>query len=165
MSIRRPRESTALVALALVLAGCGPSATAEHRTVTGRRVNATSVASAGDVPYRVGSYELVFANDPAAGAHARRAALLVDLAGGQGNVRGFVEFGAPGGAPLTYVAGGWARERRDDGIPVTVFELSLDHLETSNGHRRSADAALPTPLAVRLVVDETSGDVTLIRRR
>ena len=164
MSIRRPWESTALIALALVIAGCGPSATVEHR-VTGRRVNATSVASAGDVPYRVGSYELVFANDPTAGTHARRAALLVDLAGGQGNVRGFVEFGALGGAPLTYVAGGWARERRDDGMPVTVFELSLDHLATRNGHRRSADTALPTPLAVRLVVDETSGDVTLIRRR
>ena len=156
---------TELIALALVVAGCGSSATAEHRTITGRRVNATTVSSAGETPYRVGAYELVFANEAGGGTHARRAALLVDLAGGQGNVRGFVEFTAAGAAPLTYVAGGWARERRDGGMPVTVFELSLDHLETNSGSRESAGVAPPTPLAVRLVVDETSGDVTLTRRR
>ena len=94
---------------------------------------------------------------PGATDQARRAARLVDLAGGQGHARGFVEWGRAGAGPLTYVVGGWARQRDVKGEPV--FELAFDT------QRVASDSASSTPLAVRVVVHETSGDVTLTRRQ
>jgi hypothetical protein len=89
------------MALALLAAGCGSSTNVEYPTLNGRRVQATSVVARGAVPYRVGAYELVFTHSTDTDAQARRAALLVDLAAGQGHVRGFVEWGKSGEVPLT----------------------------------------------------------------
>jgi hypothetical protein len=80
-------------------------------------------------------------------------------------VRGFTEWAAAGQQPTTYVAGGWARQRHIDGALVTVFELVLDAVEARGYRRNPADPARTTPLAMRVVVNEGSGDVTLIARR
>ena len=140
---------------ALVTTACGRSPATESPAVGGHRVQSTRVAAQGSVPYQIGAYELVF--------DAHRAALLVDLAGGQGLARGFVELSRPGETPLTYAAGGWARQRAVDGDIVTVFELALNRL----GPRAPAPARPEdlNPVAVRVVVHEASGDATLTRRR
>ena len=119
----------------------------------------------GDVPYRVGAYELTFADGPGVDARARRAALLVDMAAGQGHVRGFVEWGKPGHVPMTYVAEGWARQRAVSGELTTVFDLALNYLELRGAPRDGTDPERFTPIAVRVVVNEASGDVTLTSRR
>ena len=141
--------------LALAAAGCGPSTVVEYPELSGRRVQSASVGAHGDVPYRVGAYELVFPTMPGTTDRARRAALLVDLAGGQGHVRGFVEWGGAGAVPLTYAAGGWARQRDVKGEPVTVFELALSYIKAPDTPRVASDSASSTPLAVRVVVHET----------
>jgi hypothetical protein len=46
--------------LAVVAAGCGSRPAAEYPATSGRRVQSVAVV-AGSVPYRVGAYELVFA--------------------------------------------------------------------------------------------------------
>ncbi len=150
-----------LVLLAFVAAGCVRSTETEYPAVSGQRVQGASVVARGAVPYRVGAYELVF---PGETDQARRAALLVDLAGGQGHARGFVEWGRSGEVPLTYVAGGWARQRDVKGESVTVFELSLSALKAGDTQRVTSDSEHSTPIAVRVVVHEASGDVTLTRR-
>ncbi|HEV8144279.1 MAG TPA: hypothetical protein VGQ77_15575 [Methylomirabilota bacterium] len=96
-----PSGRGVVMALALLAAGCGSSTNVEYPTLNGRRVQATSVVARGAVPYRVGAYELVFTHSTDTDAQARRAALLVDLAAGQGHVRGFVEWGKSGEVPLT----------------------------------------------------------------
>lgn len=156
---------SAPILLAFVVTGCGGSPNTEYPAVSGRRIQAASVVARGDVPYRVGAYELVFPTMPGATDQARRAALLVDLAGGEGHVRGFVEWGAAGEVPLTYMVGGWARQRDVKGEPVTVFDLALSYLKGFDTPRVASDSASSTPLAVRVVVHEASGDVTLTRRR
>lgn len=106
----------------------------------------------------------MFAEHPGRSGHARRAALLVDLVGGHGHVQGFAEWGRPGETPKTYAVAGWARQRAVDGEPVTVFELTMNYLQP-----REAPAMAPEPadrsLAVRVVVNEASGDVTLTKQR
>jgi hypothetical protein len=145
--------------------GCGASTTVEYPTVSGRRVQGASIAVDG-MPYRVGAYDLVFADDiHGASPQARRAALVVDLAGGQGLARGFVEWGRSGEAPLIYVVGGWARQRDLEGEVLTVFELRLDHVGVRRSLGVAPDASRPRALAVRVVVHEASGDVTLTRRQ
>lgn len=153
-----------LLVLALLAAGCGSSTSAEYPALNGRRVQSTSIVAQSTVPYHVGTYELTFATVPGADAQARRAALLVDMAAGQGLARGFVEWGNPGDAPMTYIAGGRARQMNVRGELVTVFELTLNYLGARNAHRRLSDAEHPAPFAIRVVVNETSGDATLARR-
>src|SRR5205823_14044084 len=116
-------------------------------------------------PVRLGAYELLFADTPGAPWQARRAALLVDLAAGQGLARGFVEAGRAGEAPLIYTAGGWARQRETDGERLTVFELQLNYLAGRDAPRMALDSRHLAPIAVRVVVHEASDDVTLTRRR
>ena len=154
-----------VILVAFVGSGCGASTAAEYPTVSGRRVQATSMAVGGATPYRVGAYELVFADAPGATSQARRAALVVDLAGGGGLARGFVEWGRSAEAPRVYIVGGWARQRDLEGEVLTVFELRLDHLDVRRTLGVAPDAALPRALAVRVVVHEGSGDVTLTRRQ
>jgi len=161
---------TFLIVLALLAAGCGSPAGLESPPLNGRRVQGTSLVAQGAVPYRIGAYDLTFAEGAGVDARARRAALLVDMAGGQGHVRGFVEWGKPGQVPMTYVAGGWALQRSVSGEQVTVFDLALNYLDAggadAGGARRDAtEAARFTPLAVRVVVNEASGDATLTSRR
>jgi hypothetical protein len=158
-----PSSRGVVMALALLAAGCGSSTNVEYPTLNGRRVQGTSVIASGAVPYRVGAYELVFTNSTDTDAHARRAALLVDLAAGQGHVRGFVEWGKSGEVPLTYVAGGWARQRNVSGVQMTVFDLALNHVDVPGARHHTLERS--TPLAIRVEVDEASGDVTLTRRR
>jgi hypothetical protein len=154
-----------VLGLALLASGCRASAAVEYPMISGRRVQAASMAAAdGAVPYRVGAYELVFAPPPGSTVDARRAALLVDFAEGQGNVRGFMEWGRGDDVPAFYVAGGWARRRDAGDDPTTVFELALSYLDSPT-RRGTTLAPAPAPLAVRLVVHEASGDVTLFRRR
>jgi hypothetical protein len=153
------------IVLALLVAGCGSSPSAEYPALNGRRVQSTSIVAESAFPYRLGAYELTFTNVPGTDAQARRAALLVDMAAGQGLARGFVEWGGPAETPMTYVAGGWARQRDVEGEIVTVFELTLNFLEARNARRIGTDAERPVPFAVRVVVNETSGDVTLTRHR
>ena len=154
-----------LLLLLLLATGCGASTTADYPAVNGRRVQGVSLAAGDAVPYRVEAYELVFAPGPGARCHVRRAALLVDLAAGQGQARGFLEWGGPDEPPQVYVLGGWARQRARAGEIQTVFELTLEHFAV----RAAADTARETPQAppsaVRVVVHEASGDVTLMRRR
>jgi hypothetical protein len=157
--------SERLIVLTLLVAGCGSSTSAEYPALNGRRVQTTSIVAQSTVPYQVGAYELTFTAVPGDAAQPRRAALLVDMAAGKGLARGFVEWGRRGEVPMTYVAGGWARQRDVQGELVTVFELTLNHLEARNARRSVSDAEHPVPFAVRVVVNETSGDVTLARRR
>lgn len=152
------------IVLALLVAGCGPSTSAEYPALNGRRVQATSVVAQGAVPHRVGAYELTFASIPGADSQARRAALLVNMTAGHGHASGFVEWGRPGEAPMTYAAGGWARQTDVKGELVTVFQLALHYLEVRNARQRVTDPERFTPLVVRVVVNEASGDVTLTRR-
>ena len=67
--------------------------------------------------------------------------------------------------PKTYAVGGWAKQRSVQDELVTVFDLSLIHLAAVGAPRvtRAPDDLMP--VAVRVVVNETSGDVTLIKRR
>ena len=157
---------TILIALVFVSAvGCTKPVAQEYPSVTGHRVNGTSVVavSHGGLSYRVAAYELVFSPSAAVTGQVRRAALLVDLAGGQGHVRGFVEWDDAGDAPQTYIVEGWARQRTVQGEPVTVFNLGLNHLNVGDT-RRVASGYTPA-LAVRVVVNETTGGVTLTRRQ
>jgi hypothetical protein len=154
-----------LVVMSFVGSGCGASTTVEYPTVSGRRVQSASMAVDGAMPYRVGAYELVFADVRGAASQARRAALVVDLAAGRGLTRGFVEWGRPGEAPLVYVVGGWARQRDLEGQLLTVFELALDHLDVRRSLGVAPGATPPRALAVRVIVHEASGDVTLTRRQ
>jgi len=159
--IRHQWSASILIVLAVGASGCRASRTVDYPAVSGRRVQAASMAAASSaMPYRVGAYELVFTPVPGSTGQARRAALLVDLAGGQGSVRGFMEWDHGGDVPAFYVAGGWARQRNVGDDPTTVFELALNQLNTSR-----APAATGPPLAVRVVIHEASGDVTLTRRR
>jgi hypothetical protein len=87
------------------------------------------------------------------------------MAAGRGVARGFAEWGRPGEAPMTYVAGGRAQQRDVQGELVTVFELTLNYLEARSARRSVTDAEPAVPFAVRVVVNEASGDVTLARRR
>jgi len=151
--------------LGLVAGGCGASRAADSPAVIGRRVQGTDVLAHGAVPYRVSAYELVFAEQPGSAQHARRAALLVDLVGGRGPVRGFAEWGRPGEPPKTYAVGGWAKQRSVRDELVTVFELSLIHLAAADVTRVTRAPDDFAPVAVRVVVNEASGDVTLIRRQ
>jgi hypothetical protein len=161
----RPRLMFAvLMLLAVAGAGCGASIAAEETAVPGRRVQGTQVSAEGAVPYQVGAYELVFAEPPQASSQTRRAALLVDLVGGQGHVRGFVEWGRAE-RPTMYAASGWARQRTVDGELVTVVELILHYLEPRGTRRAARDPQDPADLALRVAINEASGDVTLIRRR
>lgn len=153
-----------LVLLAVAGAGCGASIAADEPTIPGRRVQGAQVTAQGPVPYQVGAYELVFAEQPQASSQTRRAALLVDLVGGQGHVRGFVEWGRAE-RPTMYAASGWARQRTVDGELVTVFELILHYLEPRGTRRGARDPQNPADLALRVAINEASGDVTLIRRR
>ena len=154
-----------LIVLALLVTGCGSSPSAEYSALHGQRVKSTSIVAHSTFPYHVGTYELTFTALGDADAHARRAALLVDMAGGQGHARGFVEWGRPGEPPVTYVAQGWAQQRDVEGEFVTVFHLALNYLGPRNARRSTTDAEHPVPFAVRIVVNETSGDATLAKRR
>lgn len=157
---------TFLVGLSLLAVACGSPAGVESPPLGGRRVQGTDLVGHGAVPYRVGAYELTFADGPGVDARARRAALLVDMAAGEGQARGFVEWGKPGQVPMTYVAGGWARQRATaSGELTTVFDLALNYVEVRGAPRAGTDAERFTPLAVRVVVNEASGDVTLTSRR
>lgn len=117
---------------------------------------ATVVADA-SLPYRVGAYELVFAEGANAGAQARRAALLVDLVGGNGHARGFVEWGRGASVTDVYSADGWARQRALAGELVTVFELALNHRQVQPAVAMSRQRGDFSPLAIRVVVNEASG--------
>ena len=151
-------------ALALVAAGCGSGPAAEYPATSGRRVQSVAVVAGGSVPYRVGAYELVFAEQTGV-PHARRAALVVDLFGDRGRVQGFAEWGRSGEPPQTYVVGGGASRRAVDGQVLTVFELALNGLDAREARRATRDLADRAPVDVRVVVNEGSGDVTLTRRR
>ena len=154
-----------LITAAVLATGCQSSATTEFPSTSGRRVQGASMVAEGSVPVRLGAYELLFANTPSTPWQARRAALLVDLAAGQGLARGFVEVGRAGEAPLIYTAGGWARQRENDGERLTVFELQLNYLGGRDTPRVALDSRHLAPIAVRVVVHEASDDVTLTRRR
>lgn len=162
---RHPSNRGLLIVLALLVAGCGPSTSAESPPLSGRRILGTSLVAHGPVPYRVGAYEVTFADTSGVDAQARRAALLVDMTSGLGEVRGFVEWGKSGDVPLTYAAGGWARQTSVKGEIVTVFELALNTLDVRGRGQGATDPERFTPRAVRVVVNEESGDVTLTRRR
>jgi hypothetical protein len=163
MSSRFTRS--ALIAMAFVATACSSSSQADFPAVTGRRVQGASVVAHGGVPYRVGAYELVFAGAPGAADQERRAALLVDLASGQGPVHGFVEWGRAGEPPLTYAVGGWAWQRDVRGESVTVFELALSNVTGLDGPRAMSNMRYAAPRAVRVVLHEDSGDATLVSRR
>ena len=138
--IRHQWSVSILIVLALGASGCRASTTVDYPAVSGRRVQAASMAAASSaMPYRVGAYELVFTPVPGSTGQARRAALLVDLAGGQGSVRGFMEWDHGGDVPAFYVAGGWARQRNVGDDPTTVFELALNqHIARTGRHRSPA---------------------------
>jgi hypothetical protein len=107
---RRHALSAVPMIVAVVAAGCGSAPTVDAPAVSGRRVQSVAVAAGGAVPYRVGAYELVFA-EQAGVPHARRAGLVVDLFGDRGRVQGFAEWGRSGEPPATYAsAGGLAGE-------------------------------------------------------
>src|SRR6185369_2814955 len=138
------------LAVGTLVAGCGSSPTADYPATSGRRVQGIAVVAAGAVPYRVGAYELVFA-EQAGIAHARRAALVVDLFGTRGRVQGFAEWGRAGEPPSTFTVGGWARQRTTvDGQVVTVFDLALNGLDEVRGATR--DPRERPPVDVRVVV-------------
>src|SRR6266550_4642587 len=145
--------------------GCGRSIAAESPSTSGRRIQGASMAAEGSVPVRLGAYEVLFADTPGTLWQARRAALLVDLAAGQGLARGFVEAGRAGEAPSIYTAAGWARQRDANGERLTVFELQLNYLNGRDTPRVALDSAHLAPFAIRVVVHEGSDEVTLTRRR
>ncbi len=145
-----------LMLVAVAGAGCGSPSVAGQPATPGRRVQGAQVIAQGPVPYQIGAYELVFAEE--------RAALLVDLIGGHGHVRGFVERGRRE-RPTMYAASGWARQHTVDGELVTVFELTLHYLEPRGTRRAARDPQDPADLALRVAINEASGDATLIRRR
>ena len=151
-------------ALALAIVGCGRPEPIDHPTVSGRRVQTTDVV-AHAAPLRVGAYELRFSDASGADVQPRRAALVVEFAGSDGYARGFVEWGKAGEPPSTYLAEGWARQRESVASPVTVFELTLHYVEVLGSQGPAAIRGRPTPLAVRVVVDEATGDATLTRGR
>ena len=159
-----PQASHALVILFGVLVGGCSAAPTETSIVGGRRVQNATVA-AQTVPFQLSAYELVFQDLPSGREHARRAALLVDFVGDRGHVRGFTEWGAPREEPRTYLTGGWARQNRVNGEVVTVFELALNYLQVGGARRTASDPVDTTPLAVRVVVHEGSGEATLTARR
>ena len=76
-----------------------------------------------------------------------------------------MEWGKAGEPPSTYVADGWARQRESVASPLTVFELALHYVEVLGSQGPPAVRVRPTPLAVRVVVDEATGDATLTRGR
>jgi hypothetical protein len=154
----------ALLAAAGLSGACGVTPGPDYPTVHGRRAQITTLAADSPVPYRVGAYELVFA-EQADVPQPRRAALLVSLVGGQGHVDGFAEWGPSGKAPKTYAVGGWARQRNVQGDLITVLELALERLDGPETVPASGDGKHLASLAVRVVVNETSGDATLTRRR
>ena len=155
----------AVIGVAFLTTGCGPSTMADLPSTSGRRVQGASMVAEGSFPVRLGAYEVLFATTPSTPWQARRAALLVDLAGGQGLARGFVESGRAGEPPTIYTAGGWARQREIDGERLTVFELQLNYLGGRETPRVALDTGLLTPLTVRVVVHEGSDEVTLTRRQ
>src|SRR5512145_925106 len=71
-----------LMLLAVAGAGCAAPTAAGQPAIPGRRVQGAQVIAQGPVPYQVGAYELVFAEQPDTSTQTRRAALLVDLVGG-----------------------------------------------------------------------------------
>jgi hypothetical protein len=152
-----------LSCIALLSGACGVAPRLEYPSVPGHRAHLTTLEPKSAVPYRVGAYELVFA-DQLDAAYARRAALVVSLLDGQGHVEGFAEWGRPGEFPRTYTVGGWARQQDVGGLRTTVLELKLERLDSPE-----VVGVAPEPgdraLAVRVVVDETSGNATLTRRR
>lgn len=154
----------ALMLLAVTGVGCGSPTAAEPPAIPGHRVQGAQVIAQGPVPYQVGAYELVFAEQPDTSPQTRRAALLVDLVGGQGHARGFVEWGRRE-PPTMYAASGWARQQAVNGEPVTVFELTLHYLEVRGTRRAGRHPDDPADLSLRIAINEASGDVTLIRRR
>lgn len=158
------RRGAATAALALAIVGCGRSGSIDHPTVSGRRVQATDVVALA-APLRVRAYELRFSDASETDVQARRAALVVDFAGSNGRARGFVEWGKAGELPSTYLADGWARQRESVAPPVTVFELALYYVGVPGSQGPTAVRGRATPLAVRVVVDEATGDATLTRRR
>jgi hypothetical protein len=115
--VRAARSLGGRLAILICVAGlsgaCGVTPRPEYPSVHGRRAHLTTLASESTVSYRVGAYELVFADQPDT-AHVRRAALVVSLLDGQGHVEGFAEWGRPGESPKTYAVGGWARQRVDE---------------------------------------------------
>ena len=76
-----------------------------------------------------------------------------------------VEWGKAGEPPSTYLADGWARQRESVASPLTVFELALHYVEVLGSQGPAVVRGRPTPLAVRVVVDEATGDATLTRGR
>ena len=161
---RRHARFAVSMFLAMVAAGCGSAPAPDYPATSGRRVQSVAVVAGGAVPYQVGAYELVFA-EQAGVSHARRAALVVDLFGARGRVQGFAEWGRPGEAPKTYGVGGWARQRTLDGQVMTVFDLALSALDGREAAPAMRDPRDRVPVDVRVVVNEGSGDVTLTRRR
>ena len=159
-----PRAATgtlAVVALALLGAGCTTPAVVDETPVAGRRVQAASIVSGGALPYRVDAYELVFAAPADGAARTRRAGVMVDLVNGHGPARGFVEWAGASDVPAVYIANGWARQRDVDGDRITAITLSLSHLPVPSGAPQHAEA----PPAIRVLVNETTGGVTVTHRR
>ena len=153
-TIRRSRLGIAVLAvLSLLGVGCRTSTT-ESPAVDGRRVQNATVIARGDVPLQLSAYELEFPLQSGDRGQPRRAALLVDFFGHQGHVRGFTEWTSAEG-PQTYVTNGWAHQTDVNGELVTVFQLAVNVI-SSGGIR----VGIP-PVALRVVVHERSGDVTL----
>src|SRR5262249_14135783 len=122
-----------VAAMAVALAGCGASETIDHPTLTGQRVQTTDVRPKA-APIRGRAHKVIFSDAPEADVQARRAALLVEFTGGDGQARGFMEWGKPGEAPSTYLADGWVRQRQSiatpvTAAPVTVFDLALHFID------------------------------------
>ena len=161
----RAATGVMLIGLGVLSAGCGSAASGDPVVTEGRRVQAATAVANGTSTYQIGAYELVFADERITGRHPRRAALLVDMFGGLGRVRGFAEWGGLGKPLETYVVGGWARQTSLQGELVTVFELVLNHMNASAVHREAARPEESTPANVRVVVHEASGNVTLTGRR
>jgi hypothetical protein len=153
-AIRRTLPGIAfLVVLSVVGAGCQTS-TSESPAVGGRRVQNATVVARGAVPLQLSAYELEFPVQSGDQGQPRRAALLVDFFGDQGHVRGFTEWTSSGAEPQTYVTSGWAHQANVNGDLVTVFQLAVNAIG-------GASSRGTTPRAVRVVVHERSGDVTL----
>lgn len=153
-----------LIGAALLSGACGVSPVPEYPTVHGRRAQIATLVAASDVAYRVGAYELVF-QDQTGAPHAHRAALLVSLVGGHGHVEGFAEWGRANEPLNLYAVRGWAHQRSVAGQLMTVLDLWLDRLYSSEIDARPRDPRDLRSLAVRVVVNEASGDTTLTRQR
>lgn len=158
------RRLIVLIGAALLSGACGVSPVPEYPTVHGRRAQIATLVAANDVPYRVGAYELVFQNQTGA-PQAHRAALLVSLVGGQGHVEGFAEWGRAGESLKIYAVAGWAHQRSVAGQLMTVLDLWMDRLYSPEVDAPARDPRDLRSLAVRVVVNEASGDTTLTRRR